>query len=225
MIKKLNLICMALLMSFFLVGCGGGPEKKSSKPGIDDEYRTSRASDSVSGYNGKPIVKRVGDNGPRQSQITFNENPRYIVYVGEGTVRKRSKSSRPGASRMVDGKAPKTFIITDGTAKSFKAFFKQSDYRKLKGTVKLVGVARFEEILSELNGMGFKRLEGPTVKTGAEAIGTLRSIHLQIDGQRKSIYKARQETLGSAVSPRAIFLHCEVFLINIFNPPGLGAGR
>lgn len=217
--KKSILLSLALLSPFLLIGCGG-PEKKGSRD--DEEFKKSLASDSVSGYNGKPIVKNVSEARP---QVSFNENPRYLVYVGEGRARSRVANPRPGAARVVSKKVPKAFVITDGSAVQFKKTYKTSDYRKLKGAVKPVSIFRFDEILRELNGMGFKRLDGDTVKVGGEALGTLRSIHLEIDGQRKSMYKQSQQALGSKVSPRAIFTRCEQHLIRVFYPPGALPGR
>lgn len=221
MIKKFPLLCMALLLPLSFVACGGGPEKKKSE--YDDEYKTRRASESVAGYNGKPLVKDLSQNP--KPQVSFNENPRYLIYVGEGRVRSRPKSTRPGSTRVVSKKVPKAFVITDGSAVTFTKKYKTSDYRKLKGAVKPVSIFRFDEILRELNGMGFQRLEGNTTQVGGEAVGTLRAIHLEIDGQRKSMYKQSQEALGSKVSPRAIFTRCEQHLIKVFYPPGALPGR
>lgn len=213
MIKKSILICMALSVPFFLVACGSGPEKKKSE--TDEEYRRRRASDSVTGYDGKPIVSNVSRK-PRPVKIKYNENPRYLVYVGEGRSRVRAKKAGPGASRIVSKKYAKSFVITDGSALEFTENYKKSDYRNLRGGVQTVSMVRFDEIVSDLTGKGFNRLDGEVVKTGEKAVGTTRSFHLEVDGQRKSIYKEKQQALGSQVSPRAIFTHCELYMIKLF---------
>jgi hypothetical protein len=207
-----------LLLPLFLIACGGGPEKRSL--GGEDKKKR-RASEYVSGYDGKPMVNKTGNSPP---EVKFAENPRYLIYVTAGRSRERIKGDGPGKSRVVSKKVPKTFVITDGSAVKFRAKYKLTDYRKLKGAVQPVSISRFDEIIRGLENTGFKRLDGDVKAVGGELVGTQRAIHLEIAGKRRSLYKQSQEALGSKVSPRAIFTRCEQYIIKLFYPPGSLSG-
>jgi hypothetical protein len=195
------------------VACTAAPKKI-----IAEENKSSKASDSIKNYDGKAIVQRVGEPVQRQ-EITFSASPRYLVYVTLGRNRAKPKKMGSGKSVRLSKKVPKAFVIVDGSASTFRKHYKKSDYRKLKGSVQSVSQPRFDEILRELQNMGFKRLEGQTKPIGGSPVGTERAIHLEIDGKRLSLYKSAQLANGSEVSPRAIFTRTEEYIAKAFFSP------
>lgn len=224
--KSWALVCF--LGCAVVSGCSSDPESKDDRNQQDsEELRRIRASDKVKGYDGKPIVRRMTTDD-REPQRT--EGARLIVYVTESIVRGGSQTNpyvrktkdnprvvRMGRSKKSERRV-KALVLTDGLASQFVKNFKESDFRKLKGSVKPVPPSSLDGYIEEMTTWGLFGLKHEKRPAGKKLVDQRRAIHIYADGQITSIYKHALPITGvqgEAVknSPRGIFTRCEHLLI------------
>lgn len=145
---------------------------------------------------------------------------RFLVYVTEARDASGFDAGVGSSALRGKGKSIRSLVITDADPYDFKAAYKSTDYRDLRGSVKSVSPERFNQILAELESKGLTTLPGHEQPIGKAAVGTDRAIHIQINGQRRSIYKDQLAVGAGVASPRGIFTLCEHDIINIFAPRG-----
>jgi hypothetical protein len=174
------------------------------------EGRPRRASELVSGYDGRPVVEHLR-NG-RAVEKRPRRGVRRLIYVtrskgsSEGAER-RSKSGTRGAVK------PRSLVLTDGDIYAFAAEEKRLK-RLPPGTVKALTSGAFDAVLGELELVGFSRLRGAAGRSDAR-VGIERAIHFDEGDERVSYVKQAQQASGHD-SPRLVFTRCEHVLIGVF---------
>lgn len=145
---------------------------------------------------------------------------RFLVYVTEARDASSFDTGAGSSALRGKGKSIRSLVITDADPYDFKAAYKTTDYRDLRGSVKSVSPERFNQIFAELESKGLTTLPGHEQPIGKNVVGTDRAIHIQINGQRRSIYKDQLAVGAGVASPKGIFTLCEHDIINIFAPRG-----
>lgn len=195
----------------------GGRSKEEDDAPKSKARTSSRASEQVADYEGKPKVIKAGPSAVPQA---VSRGPaRTLVYVTKESTKylKLRRSERAKAKDRV----VRSFVLTDNSAQAFRANFKQSHPNIPGGSVTSLNRKQVDTLLTQLEQIGFNRLPFINGAIG-DPIPKKRAIHLDIGGQRRSVYRDQVRPDGTENSSKSIYFRCEIFLVNYFQTIQLG---